>query len=142
MMPGRWAFESSSAGLGSTTVEEATLSTRPKPRSRMPPTTASDQLHWRQYELAIGRLPLLAREGERLDRRWPARVGHENRQRAEVGLDALHQRGDAVEVEAVVDVGVAAQLGGRRLEALARPGAHPTEAPSAASSRAIASPIP
>ena len=80
---------------------------------------AVDQRHRRQHEVAVGGLPLLAAEAERVDvDRRAARVGDQDVERAEVGLDRVDQPGRGVEVGAVVDVGVRADLHGGGLDAV------------------------
>ena len=61
---------------------------RPKPRSRMPGTARSISAIGDEHELAVGVLPLLAAELERVAARRAARVGHEHDERPEVRLDA------------------------------------------------------
>jgi hypothetical protein len=68
----------------------------------------------------VSRLPLLARELERVPAGRPAGVGDEDLDGAEVALDAPEQLGRRVEVERVVDVRAGADLTRRGLDLLPR----------------------
>ena len=67
--------------------------TRPKPRSRMPGMTRLDERHRAEDERAVGGLPLLAREAERVGAAGrPAGVADEDVDRPERLLDLGDQR--------------------------------------------------
>ena len=118
--PARCEFESIRWGSARATADDATLRIRPKPRSRMPGTTRLDQRHRREHELAVGALPLLAGEPERVGRRRARRCWSRGSRRARAPPRPrrparARRRGRRCRARSR-----GADLGGRGVDALAR----------------------
>ena len=127
------------------TAVEETLTTRPHPRSRMPGTTRSISASGDEHEIAVGGLPLLAREAQRVGPTGgPPVLVTRISTGPQRGLDLVHEGRRPVQVGAVVGrtpraaptSAAVASTRSREREVIA------TRAPSAASAAAMPRPMP
>ena len=91
----RWLFESISPGIGSLRRDRGDVHDAAPAALAASRDDRLDQRHRRQHEAAVRLLPLLARERERVTQRRPARVRHEDVDRAERLAHGAHERGSA-----------------------------------------------
>ena len=130
-------------------AEDETLTTRPKPRSRMPGTTSSINAMAASTSSRCAASHCSRVKLERAAAGRSACVGHEDVDRPEVALDRLDQAGRGVQVDRVVHVAAHVavaparlDLRGGRLDLLPLRELIATRAPSSASSFAIPKPMP